>query len=188
MQQERLKMLINSALFAAITGILAQVSIHLPFSPVPFTGQTLAIGLAATLLGRKYGTISLLLYLALGAIGIPVFAEGSAGFAVLIGSTGGYLIGFIPTVFIIAYYIEKTRFTVVNAMIANTIGMFITLIFGTVWLKIAGSLSWNDAFIFGFYPFIILGLVKAYIASAIGILVGKRLMKANLLKRDEISA
>lgn len=188
MQQERLKMLINSALFAAIIGILSQVSIPLPFSPVPITGQTLAIGLAATILGKKYGTISLLLYLALGAIGIPVFAGGAAGFGVLVGSTGGYLIGFIPTIFIIAYYIEKTRFTVLNAMIANTIGMFVTLIFGTVWLKIAASLSWQDAMAFGFYPFIILGLVKAYVASALGVIIGKRLAKANLLKRDEISA
>jgi biotin transport system substrate-specific component len=188
MQQERLKMLITSALFAAIIGILAQVSIPLPFSPVPITGQTLAIGLAATILGRKYGTISLLLYLAIGAIGIPVFAGGAAGFAVLIGPTGGYLIGFIPTVFIIAYYIEKTRFTVLNAMIANTIGMFVTLIIGTVWLKIASSLNWNDALTFGFYPFIILGLVKAYVASALGIIIGKRLIKANLLTRNEISA
>lgn len=188
MQQERLKMLINSALFAAIIGILSQVSIPLPFSPVPITGQTLAIGLAATILGKKYGTISLLLYLALGAIGIPVFAGGAAGFGVLVGSTGGYLIGFIPTIFIIAYYIEKTKFTVLNAMIANTIGMFVTLIFGTVWLKIAASLSWRDAMAFGFYPFIILGLVKAYVASALGVIIGKRLAKANLLKRDEISA
>ncbi|KQL40035.1 biotin synthase [Bacillus sp. FJAT-25509] len=188
MQQERLKMLINSALFAAIIGILSQVSIPLPFSPVPITGQTLAIGLAATILGKKYGTISLLLYLALGAIGIPVFAGGAAGFGVLVGSTGGYLIGFIPTIFIIAYYIEKTKFTVLNAMIANIIGMFVTLIFGTVWLKIAASLSWHDAMAFGFYPFIILGLVKAYVASALGVIIGKRLAKANLLKRDEISA
>ncbi len=73
-------------------------------------------------------------------------------------------------------------------MIANTIGMFVTLIFGTVWLKIAASLSWHDAMAFGFYPFIILGLVKAYVASALGVIIGKRLAKANLLKRDEISA
>jgi len=188
MQQERLKMLITSALFASIIGILAQVSIPLPFSPVPITGQTLAIGLAATILGRKYGTISVLIYLAIGAIGVPVYAEFSGGFAALVGPTGGYLIGFIPTVFIIAYYIEKTRFTVVNAMIANTIGMFVTLIFGTIWLKIALSLSWTAALTGGFYPFILLGIVKAYLASSIGVIVGKRLIKANLLKREQISA
>jgi biotin transport system substrate-specific component len=188
MQQERLKMLITSALFASIIGILAQVSIPLPFSPVPITGQTLAIGLAATILGRKYGTISVLIYLAIGAIGVPVYAEFSGGFAALIGPTGGYLIGFIPTVFIIAYYIEKTSFTVLQAMIANTIGMIVTLVFGMVWLKIAASLSWKDAFLLGVSPFLILGVFKAYLASVIGIIVRKRLVKANLLKQDELSA
>jgi len=189
MQPERLKMLITAALFASIIGILAQISIPLPFSPVPITGQTLAIGLAATILGRKYGTISVLIYLAIGAIGVPVYAEFSAGFSALIGPTGGYLIGFIPTVLIIAYYIEKTSFTVLQVFIANTIGMLVTLLFGTIWLKISLDLGWKAALTGGFYPFIILGLVKAYLASTIGVIVRKRLEKANLLKvESNISA
>lgn len=186
MQQERLKMLIVSALFAAIIGILAQLTIPLPL--VPITGQTIGIGLAGTILGRKYGTISVLLYLALGAIGIPVFAGGASGFGVLIGTTGGYLIGFIVTVYIIGYYIEKTSLTIIQAMIANTIGMFVTLIIGTVWLKYAASLSWQASIAGGFTPFVLVGLIKAYLASALGVVVSKRLIKANLLKRHDISA
>ena len=69
----KLRMMIISALFAAIIGVLAQVTIPLPL--VPITGQTLAIGLAATILGSRYGTLSVLLYLCMGAIGVPVFAQ-----------------------------------------------------------------------------------------------------------------
>lgn len=175
----KLRMMIVTALFAAIIGILAQVTIPLPL--VPITGQTLAIGLAATILGAKYGTMSVLVYLGLGAVGIPVFAQMSGGLGSLFGPTGGYLIGFIPTAFIIGYYLEKTSFTVTHAVIANVIGMFIALTFGTVWLKIFANLSWTGAFAGGFFPFLLVGVIKAALAAWIGISVRKRLKSASLL-------
>ncbi|WP_043933737.1 biotin transporter BioY [Bacillus sp. EB01] len=178
-EQQRLRKMIMAALFASIIAVLAQISIPMPV--VPFTGQTLAIGLAATILGARYGTLSVLLYLALGAAGVPVFAEMKAGLAVLIGPTGGFLVGFIPTAFIIGLILEKTSFSVKNALIANIIGMFITLAFGTAWLKIALSLEWQGAMKAGFYPFIPLGLLKAYLASVVGINVRKRLSASNLI-------
>lgn len=180
MSNSKLRMMILTALFAAIIGILAQVTIPLPL--VPITGQTLAIGLAATILGSRYGTISILVYLGMGAIGIPVFAQMSSGLGSLVGPTGGYLIGFIPTAFVIGYYLEKTSFTVVQAIIANIIGMFVALFMGTVWLKFAAELSWTAAFAGGFAPFIIVGIIKAVLAAWIGIIVRDRLKSANLLK------
>lgn len=172
-------MMILTALFAAITGILAQVTIPLPL--VPITGQTLAIGLAATILGSTYGTVSILLYIFMGAVGIPVFTAFSGGFSVIVGPTGGFIIGFIPTAFFIGWYLEKTSYTVGQAMIANTIGMFITLIFGTAWLKIVANLTWPAAIASGFAPFIIVGLIKAFLASWIGMIVRNRLVHANIL-------
>ncbi|OCA90784.1 BioY family transporter [Bacillus sp. FJAT-27225] len=177
-EQLKLRKMILAALFAAITAVFAQISIPMPL--VPFTGQTLAIGLAATILGARYGTLSILLYLALGAAGVPVFAEMKSGVAILVGPTGGFLVGFIPTVFIIGFIIEKTKLSVKNALIANTIGMFITLAFGAVWLKIGAGLDWETAMKAGFYPFIPLGLLKAYLASIVGVNVRKRLVSANL--------
>lgn len=174
-----LKMWILSALFAAIIGILAQVTIPLPL--VPITGQTLAVGLAATILGSRYGTFSVLLYAFIGAIGIPVFSEMSGGFGVIVGPTGGYIIGFIPAAFLTGILLEKTSFTVMNGLIANTIGMFVTLSIGTLWLKIAADMSWTTAFASGFLPFIVVGLIKAFLASWIGITVYKRLVSAKLL-------
>src|SRR5699024_494516 len=78
-----------TALFAAIIGILAQVTIPLPL--IPITGQTLAVGLAATILGSRLGTIAMLLYIAMGAIGIPVFAQMTGGLGVIFGPTGGFI-------------------------------------------------------------------------------------------------
>src|SRR5699024_509029 len=142
--QLKLRMMIITAIFAAIIGILAQLTIPLPL--VPITGQTLAIGLAATILGSRYGTLSTIVYILIGAIGIPVFAQMQAGFGVILGPTGGFLIGFIPTTYFIGKYLEKTKFTIFNACMANFIGMFITLIFGTIWLKYVASLTWTAAF------------------------------------------
>lgn len=178
-EQHKLKMMIVTALFAAIIGILAQVSIPLPF--VPITGQTLAIGLAATILGSRYGTLSVLLYLVIGAAGLPVFAQFSGGFSSLFGPTGGYLIGFIPTAFIIGFYLEKTSFRFIHALLANLTGMIITLLIGTFWLKLAASLTWPAAFIGGFTPFLLVGVIKAVVASWLGIAIRRRLVSANLL-------
>ena len=175
----KLRMMIVTALFAAIIGVLAQVTIPLPL--VPITGQTLAIGLAATILGARYGTMSIVVYLGIGAVGIPVFAQMSGGLGSLFGPTGGYLFGFIPTAFIIGYYLEKTSFTVMNAIIANIIGMFVALTFGTVWLKIFAELTWTGAFVGGFLPFLLVGVIKAVLAAWIGIAVRNRLKSAILL-------
>ncbi|MFS0646370.1 biotin transporter BioY [Siminovitchia sp. 179-K 8D1 HS] len=178
-ERQKLRAMIITSLFAAIIGIFAQITIPLPL--VPITGQTLAIGLAATILGARQGTISVLVYILLGAVGIPVFSGFSAGFSVLVGPTGGFIIGFIPTALFIGWYLEKTSFKFTHAMVANTIGMFITLVFGTVWLKIAANLSWPAAFASGFAPFIVVGLIKAALASWIGVVVRKRLTTANIL-------
>ncbi|MHA6261080.1 biotin transporter BioY [Sporosarcina sp. CAU 1771] len=175
----KLRMMIISALFAAIIGVLAQVTVPLPL--VPITGQTLAIGLAATILGSRYGTLSVLVYLSLGAIGLPVFAQMKGGLGILFGPTGGYLIGFIPTAFVIGYILEKTKFNMKNALIANIIGTFIALIFGTAWLMFSANLSWAAAFAGGFAPFIIVGLLKAGMAAWAGIAVRNRLKSTSML-------
>lgn len=178
MKNSKLQMMIITALFTAIIGILAQITIPLPL--VPITGQTLAIGLVATILGSRYATYSTILYMIIGAIGVPVFSQMSAGLGVLFGPTGGFIVGFIPTVYFIGKYLESTSFTITNAIIANICGMFITLAFGTVWLKIAANLTWYEAFLGGFAPFLVVGLIKAVLAGWIGILVRSRLKSARL--------
>src|SRR5690625_4066915 len=129
----KLRQMIIISLFAAIIGVLAQVAIPMPLG-VPITGQTLAIGLAATILGSRNGTLATILYIIIGAIGIPVFAQMQAGMGVIFGPRGGFLIVFIPTTLLMGIYLEITSFTFKNALIADFLGMFITLFFVTIWL------------------------------------------------------
>ena len=176
---QNLKMMIVSALFAALTAILAQIEIPLPY--VPISGQTLAVGLTATIIGSYYGAFSMLIYAALGAVGVPVFAQFSSGFSVIIGPTGGYIISFIISAFIIGFILEKVNFSYSIAIVANLIGMVVTLTVGTIQLKYVADLSWSAALAGGAYPFIIVGIIKAVIAAIVGINVRQRLIKAQLL-------
>lgn len=174
-----LRMSILTAFCAALIAILAQVVIPIPL--VPITGQTLAIGIVVTILGLKYGTLSVLLYIALGAIGLPVFQLFTGGFGIIFGPTGGYIIGFVPTALIMGYYLKLFGTTFYHALIANLLGMLVTLLFGAVWLKYIADLTWQAAFIGGVVPFIIVGIIKAVLAAWLGVTVRQRLKQARLL-------
>ena len=93
--------MILCGLFAAITAVCSFITIPLGFTPVPINLGTLAVFLTGGILGKKYGTISMTVYVLLGAAGVPVFAGFRAGISVLAGPTGGYIIGYIVAVFII---------------------------------------------------------------------------------------
>lgn len=178
-QSIRLREVIICALFVAITGILAQVSIPVP--PVPFTGQTLAVGLTATIIGSRLGTFSMLGYLAVGAAGVPIFASFNGGMGVLVGPTGGFIIGFIAAAFLTGIILEKTKFTIPVAIFANIIGMIVTLAIGWIQLKYVAGLSWPAALAAGVTPFIPLGILKAVLAGWLGIIIRQRLISANVL-------
>ncbi|TPG71210.1 biotin transporter BioY [Brevibacillus laterosporus] len=179
-RNEKLRTYILTAIFTAITAVFAQITIPLPI--VPITGQTLAVGLVATVLGSRYGTVSMVLYVILGAIGVPVFASFSGGPQVLIGPTGGFIFGFIATAFVMGYFLEKTKYTFTMALIANLIGMAITFLFGVIQLKLVLNLSWAGAMATGVTPFIAGGVIKAILAAYVGIILRKRLVSIGMLK------
>ena len=172
--------MILTSLCAAIIAVLAQILIPLPL--IPITGQTLAIGLVVTILGLKHGTYAVLLYILLGAIGLPVFQSFTGGLGILFGPTGGYIIGFIPTALVIGFYLKKTRLTFPHALVANILGMLVTLAFGAVWLKYLAELSWTGALLSGVIPFLIVGVIKAILAAWVGVIVRQRLEQANILR------
>lgn len=182
----KLSLMMTTALFAAIIAVLAQITI--PFPLVPITGQTLAIGLAATILGAKYGTASVLIYLLMGAIGLPVFAQMTGGLGILFGPTGGFLFAFIPTAFLIGFLLERNGFTFKNALLANLIGTFISLIIGTVWLKVFVQLTWTAAFISGFLPFVLVGILKAFLAAWAGVTIRQRLTSNNMIIAQSLNS
>ena len=135
--------IVLAGLFAAVISILSQFTI--PFGPIPLTLQTFAVGFVVTILGKKTGTIAVAIYLLMGMIGLPVLAGGSAGISHYFGPTGGFLVGFIFQAYFIGLIIEKARFNYFWSILANVIGAFITLFFGSLWLK-CRLFSRNDPF------------------------------------------
>ena len=163
-------LIILGSLFIAI---LAQISIPLPFSPVPITGQTVGVILVGALLGANRGALSILCYLLEGASGMPVFAQMKSGLHILIGPTAGYLWGFILAAFLIGYLSEK-RFThsFHLCFLSCLVTTLLILITGTTYLASFSS-NFNEALIMGFYPFIVGGLVKSAICTMILISIRK---------------
>ena len=107
MNKNKLKGMVFAALFAALTAAVAWFKIPLPFTPVPITLQTLMVLLSGAMLGAYYGALSMIIYLAVGAIGLPVFAGGGSGVGALLGPTGGYLFSYPFAAFAVGKMIEN---------------------------------------------------------------------------------
>jgi len=153
------------ALGAGIVALSAQLVI--PTQPVPFTGQTLGVLAVGAALGFRRGAAALLLYLAIGAIGVPVYAEGKAGLGTLSGFTGGYLIGFVVAGAIVGRLAElgwDRRLP--GALLAMAIGTAVIYAIGVPWLKIATGMSWAEAVDLGMTKFLVWDAAKALIAGA----------------------
>ena len=149
-----------------VVAAVAQITINLPFSPVPITGQTFAVLLIAMLMGAKRGAATLGLYLAEGAAGLPVFANARAGIAVIIGPTGGYLIGFIAAAWLLGTLAERGwGKSLLSTLGAFALGSIVIYIFGVAWLST--FLGLQPAIAAGLTPFIIGDVAKAILAAAI---------------------
>ncbi|MBI1796219.1 MAG: biotin transporter BioY [Candidatus Eisenbacteria bacterium] len=149
---------------SVVTALAAQLSIPVPWSPVPITGQTFAVVLSGAVLGARRGLIAQALYLAEGAIGLPVFAEGRAGIAVLIGPTAGYLFAFPVAAWVAGALAERgwdRRFeTMLGAMLIATAVIFAA---GLAWL--ARFVPAGRVFAAGLVPFIPGDILKSTLAA-----------------------
>ena len=143
----------------------AQVKMYLPISPVPITGQTFAVLMLAALLGSRRGVLAIIAYLIEGASGLPVFA-GGIGPAVLIGPTGGYLVGFVAAAYVVGRLAEmgwdRRVITTIVAMLAGEIALYT---FGVCWLAIMTNI--RTALVIGLYPFIVGDILKIALAAAV---------------------
>lgn len=169
------KEMIIVAEFAAIIAVLSQITI--PFGLIPLTMQTFAVGFVATVLGKKLGTWSTLIYILVGLIGLPVFAEFSSGFGVFFGPTGGYLIGFIVNAWVTGWLMEKHSTNFIWGIAANLVGTFFTLLFGSLWLMFVADFNLIQAIGAGFAPFVLPGIIKAVGAALLGVLLNRRIPK-----------
>jgi len=161
--KHRAQILAYSGTFIALIAAGSWISIPLP--PVPLTLQTLFVLLAGVVM-QRYAVIPVGLYVLLGAANLPVFHNGTAGLGVLLGPTGGFLLGFIPAALVagLAYEHESPKIRVVG-LIAATCTIYL---FGVVWLAWSASISLLQAVLIGVAPFIIGDAVKAAAAYAIG--------------------
>jgi biotin transport system substrate-specific component len=153
------------ALAALFVAILAQVKIPLPFTPVPLTGQTFAVLLVAAALGSKRGAAAMAFYIALGTVGLPVFAGGASGMTYLSGATLGYLIGFVLAAYVMGLLAERgLERNVRTSIIPFFVGTVIIYACGVTWLAIVLG-SFSKAFAAGLVPFLIGDAIKLIAAS-----------------------
>ena len=169
------------ALFSAIIVICSLITIP---SVVPFTLQTFAIFLCLNILGAKKGIISILIYIFLGVVGLPVFSGFNGGIGALLNVTGGYIIGFIFSALtywlIISIFSKKPRKTI--NLTASFSGLIVCYIFGTLWyillfIKNGDTISFTSALTICVLPFIIPDILKILLALSISEKINKLIIK-----------
>jgi len=183
-----IKDMVLCAVFAALISIGAFVSIPLP-GGVPFSLQPFFAMLAGAILGSKRGAISMTVYTLMGLVGLPVFSNGTGGFGMIFKPTFGYIIGFIVCAYVVGLIVEKSREKGFNAglVIAPFVGLMLDYIIGVPYLFVVLKATMGEAMTpsvalaYGFWPFIILDLVKAAIVVTMLFSIIPRLEKEGIL-------
>lgn len=163
---------------AALTAACARASFHLPFTPVPITLQVFAVLLTGLVLGSRMGAASQMLYVAAGAAGLPVFADGRATDAI-VGPTGGYIVGFVGAAFVAGLVAEclKARLAV-GATLGAATGVAVIYLCGTSWLAVWLAAAdgpavvretITSAWLLGALPFLGVDCLKALAAASVAI-------------------
>ena len=151
---------------AALIAVCAWITI--PFT-VPFTMQLFAVFFVLTVLGGRNGTIAIAVYLLLGTIGVPVFSGFKAGFGVLIGMTGGYLVGMLLIGIVYWIVTKLVKATIASELCAFAIGLIMCYIFGTLWFSILnGEMRFLSSLAVCVVPFILPDILKLALAYFVG--------------------
>lgn len=162
---KNLRMTVYAALMAALMAAGAYIAI--PVGPVPIVLQNLFIMLAGLLLGPRWGTVSVGVYLLAGAFGLPVFSGGSGGLARFAGPTGGYLLGFLPAVYLIGLISRRKRRRTLWDVLAMVLGTALIYALGVSWLIVWTHMGLQKALAAGVLPFLVGDALK--IAAAVPI-------------------
>jgi len=163
MNQTRLT--VYTALFVALIACGAFISI--PIGPVPIVLQNMFVLLAGLILGPVWGLGCIGIYLLIGLAGLPIFAGGTAGMGKLFGPTGGYLLGYLPAVYVTGLISKGMKKTMAGDIMALIAGSLIVYAAGVPWLKFAFSMPWSKALAAGMYPFLIGDTLKVLAAAFI---------------------
>lgn len=153
---------------AGLIALCAQISIPLPFTPVPITGQTFAVLLVSSALGLVLATASTVLYVVAGIAGAPIYADGGHGWSVITSASGGYLVGFVAASLVVgalAHLGWDKRFGTASA--SMLLGSVVIYLIGLPWLAVVLDTSLEKTLEFGLYPFVVGDLVKLYLAAGL---------------------
>ncbi len=178
-----IKPMVYSALFVAL--IASGAFIAIPIGPVPIVMQNLFVLLAGLVLGPLWGLTAICTYLLIGLAGLPVFAGGTAGIGKLFGPTGGYLLSYMPTVWVTAWLSQKFNRTLFGDVVALIAGSVVIFAIGVPWLKFAVSMPWDKAVAAGMLPFLIGDVFKIAIAAAIAPKIRARIGIAGPARRGQ---
>jgi len=157
------KPIVYSALFIALISIGAMIAI--PVGPVPIVLQNMFVLLAGLILPPAWAAGCVAVYLIMGFAGLPVFAGGTSGIGKVFGPTGGYLLSYLPAVFLTALISGRSEKGLIRDCAATIGGMAVVYAFGVPWLKWVLAVSWNKALAVGMYPFLAGTVLK--IAAAV---------------------
>lgn len=157
--------LVLCALFAALTAVLSQFSI--PIGPVPINLATFSVMLAGVALGSRYGTLSQVVYVLIGAFGVPVFAQFSGGFAVIAGPTGGYIVGYIAAAWLTGFLCEKLGRRTLRLVISMIAGTAACYALGTTWFMFSTKTALLQSLVVCVFPFLIGDGLKIAVVAAL---------------------
>jgi len=183
------------AIFTALTAVLAQIAFPLPFTPTPISFGLVAVYITGMLLKPRHAVFSQICYLALGAVGAPVFGNFSGGIGALLGPTGGYLATYPIMAWIVATALNSPKslraeqkqhgsLTFLKAGISMLISHTILYLCGTIWLSFATGNSFKASLALAVYPFILLDIFKIAFCIFVVVPFRSRLKAMNLLILD----
>lgn len=171
-----IRMQVLCALFAAVCAVCSQLTI--PIQPVPITLGTFGVLMAGGFLEKRYGFLALLIYLILGAAGVPVFSMMRAGISVLAGPSGGFILGFVPMAFVVGLVSEKLGHSFKSMLVATLAGTAVCYVMGIGWFMFLTGTGLWPAMVMCMFPFLPGDLAKIILASFLVAKYRKSLVKS----------
>ncbi len=177
------KSLTFTALLAAIICVLSPIAINI--GPIPLSFGTLAIYIASSLIDMKHGVAAVVVFVALGAVGVPVFTNWTGGFGRIAGPTGGYIIGYISMAFIIGLIVNRLNKHIWAYPVAMTVGTAVLYLFGTAWFMIQSGADLASALLACVVPFLIGDALKIVASTLLCFRLRRLVYKLILTDRRE---
>ena len=170
--------IVSVGMFAAVLAVLSQIAIPMP-TGLPITLQTFAVALTGVVLSWRLGTASTLVYILLGAVGVPVFAEFSGGIQILLNYSGGFIWGFIMMALLCGIGTQiKNK---IGGTLLGIVGLFACHLFGVIQFMIVMKMGFLESFLMASAPYLIKDVISVILGFVVGSAIRARLIKAGLL-------